>query len=221
MTKVKRLLGNKYLAITLIVLGIIGIGISILLYLYEPRAPKTTSSPTNISVNAAPSSVKPSPKAVLSYTVPPDDPKYIAIPAISISKTPILKLGLLESGAIATPNNIYDTGWYDASSRPGQTGAMFIFGHVSSWQANGVFYDLSKLTPGDDVVITRGDNKTYTYRVVSSKIYPYKNINMQEVLSPIDANKPGLNLMTCTGQVIKSTSEFNERLVVFTSLDSL
>ena len=28
----------------------------------------------------------------------------------------------------------------------------------------------------------------------------------------------GLNLMTCTGEAIAGTSEFNERLVVFTSL---
>lgn len=43
---------------------------------------------------------------------------------------------------------------------------------------------------------------------------------MNKTLSPINSQTPGLNLMTCTGQVIKGTSEFNERLVVFTSLIS-
>jgi hypothetical protein len=43
---------------------------------------------------------------------------------------------------------------------------------------------------------------------------------MKQVLSPINPNKPGLNLMTCTGHVMKGTSEFSERLVVFTSLVS-
>jgi LPXTG-site transpeptidase (sortase) family protein len=150
--------------------------------------------------------------------VPPNNPKYIAIPAINISNTPILRLGLLKSGAIGTPDNIYDTGWYDGSSLPGQSGAMFIYGHVSSWTADGIFYNLKKLTPGDKITITTGNNTTYTYQVMGTKVYPYNNVDMNQVLSPIDASKPGLNLMTCTGQIIQGTSEFNERLVVFTSL---
>jgi hypothetical protein len=41
---------------------------------------------------------------------------------------------------------------------------------------------------------------------------------MDQVLVPANANKPGLNMMTCTGEVIKGTSEFNERLVVYANL---
>jgi len=130
-----------------------------------------------------------------------------------------VQLGLTGSNQVATPDNIYDTGWYNGSAKPGQSGAMFIYGHVSSWTADGVFFNLKRLKVGENITITRGDNTTYTYQVVSSKIYPYNNVNMQEVLSPINASKPGLNLMTCTGSLIKGTSEFSERLVVFTSLD--
>ncbi|MEI9913455.1 MAG: class F sortase [Candidatus Saccharibacteria bacterium] len=61
----------------------------------------------------------------------------------------------------------------------GQAGAMFIYGHVSSWTADGIFFNLKKLVQGDKIVITRGDNKTYTYQVVSTKIYPYNNVDMQ------------------------------------------
>ena len=147
--------------------------------------------------------------------------KYIDIPAIAIQDTQVMSLGLTSTGAIALPNNIYTAGWYNRSSLPGQTGAMFIYGHVSSWTANGVFYSLKKLQPGDKAVtITRGDNKSYIYQVVSRKVYPYNNVNMDQVLSPAEVGKSGLNLMTCTGQVMKGTSEFNERLVVFTVLAS-
>jgi LPXTG-site transpeptidase (sortase) family protein len=117
-------------------------------------------------------------------------------------------------------HQIYDAGWYNASAKPGQDGAMFIYGHVSSWQANGAFYNLKKLTAGDTITITRGDNATFTYKVVSSKIYPKDDVDMNAVLAPVDASKPGLNLMTCTGTVIKGTSEFSDRLVVFMSLVS-
>lgn len=220
MQKLKKLFVRRNLAIALIIIGIIGIAISIVLYTREPKPPKVSSTVKSIRVNPAPSSVKPRPQEVASYEVPANDPKYIAIPSLGISNTPIVKLGLLASGAIATPDNIYETGWYDGSSLPGQSGAMFIYGHVSSWTADGIFYSLKTLVSGDKIIITRGDNTTYTYQVVSSRVYPYTAVNMNQVLSPVEPGIPGLNLMTCTGQVIAGTSEFNERLVVFTNLVS-
>lgn len=218
MDKIRGSLIPRYIAILLIIIGLIGISASIVLYLHEPDPPKIDFNPKSVGVDPDPSSVRPPSRVIATYSVPPTDPKYIAIPAIGISNTPILKLGLLSSGAIATPDNIYETGWYDRSSLPGQAGAMFIYGHVSSWAADGIFFNLNKLVSGDKVIITRGDNTTYTYQVVTTKIYPYNSVNMSQVLSPTDQNNPGLNIMTCTGQVIKGTSEFNERLVVFTSL---
>lgn len=198
-----------------LVLGSLAIWLSLHGSNAQPKPP-----PGALTSKSAPSSLKPPTQAVVTYTVPPTDPRYIAIPAIGIPNTPVLKLGLLASGAIAVPDNIYETGWYDGSAQPGQSGAMFIYGHVSSWTANGIFYNLKKLVPGDQVTITRGDAATYTYKVVSIKIYPYNDVDMNQVLAPVDPKQPGLNLMTCTGQVMKGTSEFNERLVVFTSLVS-
>lgn len=171
--------------------------------------------PGALHSSAAPSSVRPAQNVVNAYNVAPDLPKYISIPAIGIAKARVVRLGVMKDGAIATPDNIYDTGWYSGSAKPGQPGAMFIYGHVSSWTANGVFYDLHQLRPGDAITITRGDNTVFSYRVVTSKVYPYTDVDMSQVLSPVDAGKPGLNLMTCTGNVIKGTSDFSERLVVF------
>ena len=181
----------------------------------NPRPPVDASSG-----QPAPSSSKLSSNEVASYTVPPNDPKYIAIPSIGLNNTPVVKLGLLKDGAIATPDNIYKAGWYAASSRPGQLGAMFIYGHVSSWTANGSFYNLKKLKTGDTVTIVRGDDKAYTYKVSKTVVYPYNAVPMNTVLAPTDDKVPGLNLMTCTGSLIKGTSDFSERLVVFTSLVS-
>jgi sortase A len=216
---VKRNKSTNLIAYSLLVVGIAGLIISGVLYVHRSNPPRDITI-GSVDVTPAPSSVKPTAAAIASYSVPPTSPKYISIPAIGITNTRIIRLGLLANGQIATPDNIFDTGWYDGSSKPGQSGAMFIYGHVSSWTADGVFYNLKKLKAGDDVTITRGDNQTYTYRVVTTKIYPYMSVDMNAVLSPINSSLPGLNLMTCTGQVIAGTSEFNERLVVFTSLVS-
>jgi sortase (surface protein transpeptidase) len=214
-----RLLSRQRFAIGLILFGVAMIIACITLLLHqhisEPKPPSGA-----IQSSSAPSSIKPSRQVMASYSVPATDPKYIAIPAIGITQTRVLQLGLMSDGQIAVPDNIYDTGWYDGSARPGQKGAMFIYGHVSSWTADGIFYNLKKLVAGDTIAIVRGDNTTYTYKVVATKVYPYNNVDMKQVLAPVDPSKAGLNLMTCTGQVIKGTSEFNERLVVFTSLAS-
>jgi LPXTG-site transpeptidase (sortase) family protein len=198
----------------LIVLGILGLGLSQLKRSHEAKPPSDTAR--SVSVEPAPSSDKPSPAAVAAYIVPPTLPKYITIPAINVRQAKVVGLGYLKNGQIATPGNIYETGWYNRSSKPGQAGAMFIYGHVSNWQANGIFYDLQKLKAGDTVTVTRGDDKVFTYQVVQTKVYPADSLDMPQVLAPADSDTPGLNLMTCTGKVIKGTSDFDQRLVVFT-----
>lgn len=199
----------------------VGLVLGVTALLLSARTSTTaTEPPPEVQSQSAPSSEKPSTEAVNNYAVAPDLPKYINIPTIEVPKTRIIQRGLTKNNQIAEPDNIYDTGWYNGSTKPGQKGALFIYGHVSSWQANGVFYNLKKLKPGDKIYIVRGDNKQFVYQVVSLKTYNYKHVDMDQVLSPIDVAKPGLNLMTCTGRIIKGTSEFNERLVVFASLVS-
>jgi len=182
---------------------------------------KTNSSSgfNNISTIGAPSSKKPTVAAVASYSVPPANPKYITISAINVNAR-VDEIYLNANNQIEAPSNIYDSAWYNSSSLPGQKGAMFIDGHVSSWTADGVFYNLKKLVAGEHIVITRGDNTKYTYVVNAVKIYPYNNVDMTQVLAPYTPNTAGLNLMTCTGQVIKNTSNFNERLVVYSTLEA-
>jgi sortase (surface protein transpeptidase) len=178
-----------------------------------PSAPSETA--TNV-----PSAPKPKASTIAAYNVSADNPKYIAIPAIGIPNTEVLKLGLTSSGAIAVPSSSYVTGWYGNSSKPGQSGAMFIYGHVLGWYTGGIFYNLHKLVPGDKIIVTRGDNTTYTYEVDGSKVYPANDVDMGAVLNPYQPNVPGLNLMTCTGQLNLKDISYNERLVVFTSLVS-
>lgn len=202
----------------LVIIGILGLLIAWHIYSIEPKPPLPNKGVRSVDVVPPPSSIKPSSSKIASYSVPPNNPRYIAIPAIGVPNTDVLRLGLMSNGAIATPNNIFETGWYDGSSLPGHPGAMFIYGHVSSWTADGIFYNLKKLVPGDNINITTGNNTVYVYKVVESKVYPYNNVPMNNVLSPVNSRIPGLNLMTCTGQVIKGTSEFNQRLVVYTIL---
>ena len=101
------------------------------------------------------------------------------------------------------------------SSEPGQPGAVLIDGHVSSWTAHGVFYGIKTLVAGDVIQIQRGDGSVFTYKVVRSQIYPAGSVNMAQAMTAVVAGQPGLNLITCTGDVIPGTSQFNQRIIVF------
>lgn len=166
-----------------------------------------------------PSTVGPSWDALESYQVPADQPRYLRIPSIGVTAR-VYPVGLTSTGAIGSPTNVYDTAWYTGSAKPGQKGATFIDGHVSSWTTKGVFYNLKNLRPGDHLQITLGNGDNINYKVVSKKYYPSGKVDMKQVLAPIDPLKSGLNLMTCAGQVEPGTSQFDQRVAIFAEQDS-
>ena len=202
----------------LILVGIVlvAIGIAGLVTAFSMLNKPTKIPESNISapVIESPVSDKPKPEEIAEYTVAPDLPKFISIPKLDITNARVFSLGL-KNGEIATPSNIHDAGWYKNSAKPGESGAMFMYGHRSSWESEGLFRNLSKLKSGDTFTITKGDNEVLTYKVVTSKTYKKDDVDMNEVLAPINESKSGLNLMTCVGEVIEGTNDFTERLIVF------
>ena len=176
--------------------------------------PATTDKTTT---DSAPSTVKPTQKAVSQYVVTADMARYIDIPKLSVHAR-VLQAGVKTSGELATPNNVYDTAWYTGSAKPGQAGATLIDGHVSSWTSHGVFYDLKKLATGDIIKIIRGDGSVISYKVVKSQTYDADKVDMQSAVLPVTAGKSGLNLITCAGKVKPGTSEFKQRIIVFAEL---
>lgn len=163
---------------------------------------------------AAPSIVKPTPSDFDTYTAPSDLPRYLFISKINV-KAIVRSLGLTKANQIQSPANVYDTGWYNESSKPGLPGAALIDGHLSSWNANGVFYNLKSLKPGDTIQIQRGDGVKITYSVVRSQTYDADKVDTVAMLQPVTPGEPGLNLITCAGDVIKGTNDFSKRIVVF------
>jgi hypothetical protein len=156
------------------------------------------------------------PQAVVdSYSVSPDIPKYISIPKISIDKTRILRMGMDENGLIKTPRNMWDTGWYEGSAKPGDTtGAMLIVGHVSGPTEGGVFYNLYRLSIDDQITITGGDGRLSNYKVVSKEEVS-DGMNINNYLISKKTDKPGLTLMTSSGELNPKTKEYDRRIAVF------
>ena len=174
----------------------------------------TSTATKTTTKTAPPSTTPPSAASIANYHVGPTMPRYIDITKLGVHAR-ILSLGETSSGALATPTNVFDTGWYNGSALPGQPGSMLIDGHISSWTTKGVFYGLNKLVNGDAITITRGDGKTYTYTVVKTEIVASSAVDMSSLLVSQDTSKPGLSLISCSGDVIPGTNEFNKRIVIY------
>lgn len=166
------------------------------------------------ATRSVPSTIKPKPGAFASWQVPPDEPRYIFIPEIGV-KAMVKPTWQTKDGAIGTPASVYDTSWYVHSAKPGQPGATFIDGHVSSFTSPGVFYELKDLRPGDEIQIEKGDGTKVTYQMVKKVFYAYDSVNMEQALAPVNPNKSSLTLMTCAGDVIPHTNTFSQRIAVF------
>jgi len=168
------------------------------------------------SSGAVPSEEKVPEAVINSYRPPADEPRYIYIPKIKNSKTRVLKMGVGKDGAVQTPRTTWDTGWFEDSSKPGdKVGAGLIVGHVSGLTGGGVFYNLYRMTEGDEIIVETGDGTKYTYKVVSKEEVPADSINMNNYLVSKDIDKPGLTIMTCAGEFNPTTQTFDNRLAVF------
>jgi sortase (surface protein transpeptidase) len=206
------------LTATAILVFIIGLGVSLQGWQANHNATAQVSALSKQADKSGHSSVpatdKPTPQAISQYVVAPALPRYLRIPKLGVNAR-VMQTGVTTSGALGTPNNVYDTAWYTGSAKPGQPGATLIDGHVSSWTTHGVFYNILKLLPGDNLQIVRGDGAILNYQVVKTQTYDVNHVDMQAAINPISAGKAGLNLITCAGQVKKGTSQFSQRVIVF------
>jgi len=160
-----------------------------------------------------PTNEKPSAAAVSGYSVAPLLARYLDIPKLGVHAR-VRPLGIKSDNTLKAPSNGYDVGWYDASSRPGENGAMLIDGHSNVLGTPGVFAKLPKLAAGDQLKVTRGDGKVLTYTVRSVETVDDKKVDMSSLLISADTAKPGLNLITCAGDVIPGTLHLDKRAVV-------
>lgn len=146
--------------------------------------------------------VKPATKEIEEYTVALDYPRYLSIPKLNVEKARVLPMGVNSRGELATPNNIFDVGWYEASGKPGQGGTMIIDGHNGGPHVFGVFKNLPDLMAGDIIEVERGDGIVFHYSVVENNAVSLSDSDGYMKIaakSPI-AKKESITLISCTGE---------------------
>ena len=146
--------------------------------------------------------VPPTEEEVVEYKVAPDRPRYLTVEKLGVYNARILPMSINSKGELNTPNNIFDVGWYEASSKPGEGGTMVIDGHNGGPHVHGVFKDLPSLGVGDIIQVERGDGVKYRYRVVDNVTVPLVEADnyMSKAMRSPETGKESITLISCTGE---------------------
>jgi hypothetical protein len=150
-------------------------------------------------------------EAPLSYS----PPVGLRIPSIGVTSG-FAAVGLDADGALEVPPAPDLVGWYTDAPTPGERGPAVATAHVDWKQQKGVFFDLGRLRPGNDVTIDRADGAVVTFRVTRVAQFPKTQFPTDEVYGSTDAAE--LRLITCGGRFDSKARSYDDNIVVFAGL---
>jgi len=157
----------------------------------------------------------PGPSATPAPDLPPPSDAPIArlvIPSQGID-APVVVKGVDAAGVMQSPDNAYDTAWYDFSARPGYGGNAVFSGHVDYINVGkAVFWNLKDLKPGDVIEVRLEDGTVYRYGVTVLRQYDAATAPVEEIVGPTP--KDSVTLITCSGTFSRSSGQYDKRLVV-------
>jgi len=183
-------------------------------YNEKKGSPRITAEQTSVADEVDETVITDAEKS--EYTVAADRPRYLSVAKLGISNARILALGLNSEGALDTPNNIFDVGWYWSSSKPGNGGTLLIDGHNGGPNIHGVFKDLPELIEGDIITIERGDGVIFNYSVVENKTVALSEADAYmrvAQMSPV-SGKESVTLISCTGEWSQERNTYLSRQFV-------
>jgi LPXTG-site transpeptidase (sortase) family protein len=135
----------------------------------------------------------------------------LVIPSIGVDAG-IVTVGVDGNGAMGTPDNGYDAGWFDFSAVPGEPDNAVMTGHVDYDIGPAVFWRLRELGPEDEVRVHLSDGNVESFRVTQVESYPAGSAPVDEIVGHTDV--PTLTLITCDGWFDRSVGEYDHRLIV-------
>jgi len=124
-------------------------------------------------------------------------PKRLRVPKINID-TDIEYVGMTDGGTMDVPGSSTTAGWWKLGVSPGERGSAVIAGHYNGENGNpGVFAELDKLKPGDNILVEDDKGKSVSFIVRESRIYK-SGEDAPDVFGQKDGGSH-LNLITCDG----------------------
>lgn len=140
-------------------------------------------------------------------------PESMSIPAIGID-APVQHLGTTETGEMAVPDKIDEVSWFSPGYKPGQNGRAVVAGHVDGIDGPAIFWDLSKLEPGDEIIV-EGEGRKLIFKVHTMESVPLDEADIPKIFGY--TSSPELVLITCSGTYDFDRGTREERLVIYAS----
>ena len=109
------------------------------------------------------------------------------------------------------PEDADRVGWFDGGGRPGGGGPTVLAGHVDSRTGPAVFYRLTDLVAGDQVVLT-SDDGSFAYTVTKTEDVPKDQFPTEAVFGSTPGDE--LRLITCTGTYDRARRSHRDNRVV-------
>jgi len=126
---------------------------------------------------------------------------------------PVVEKGVDAQGVMQSPDNAYDTAWYNFSAHPGSGGNAVFAGHVDYIRVGkAVFWNLKDLEPGDIIQVRLQDGTVYKYAVNFKQQFDAATAPVDEIVGPTPTQT--VTLITCGGTFDASTHQYDKRLVV-------
>ena len=170
----------------------------------------TGEMPTYGGARSGPVGTKPSQFSSASRTAPA---------SISVEKAQIqAEIEQLEiiNGTMENPTGPWVVSWYKETAELGETGNVVVAGHINYWNVGpAVFYSISDLVAGDEVVMTGENGSTFTYAVETNDTYSVEDLVsglITELVAPTDSQV--LTMITCGGEFDYENGEYLSRTVV-------
>jgi hypothetical protein len=144
-------------------------------------------------------------------------PLRVTVPAIGVDST-LVALGLNADRTIQVPplSQAKQAGYYRYGPTPGSQGPAVILGHIDGNGQKGVFYRLQDMILGQQITVSRADNRTAVFTVYLVEHAPKTEFPTQKVYGPTpDAQ---LRLISCGGVLDRQAHSYLDNVIVFASL---
>lgn len=178
-----------------------------------PRRPDTRQRPARTQPRLQPALPPTSPGPGAGLRKAPDA-ESIRIPAIDIDQE-LIELGVVGT-ALQVPDDYADVGWWSGGPVPGEDGAAVMVGHLDSPTGPAVFYRLSELRRGDQILVARENGSAMVFQVRGVQVYQGTKFPSAKVYRSHGA--PALHLLTCGGSFDAEAGQYSSNQVVFADL---
>ena len=176
-----------------------------------PTIPIPAATAVPIPPTATPEPPTPTPLPPL----PGIEPRRLRIPNLGINAA-IEQVGLDSKGRMDVPRNIWNVAWYKPGYKPGERGNAVIDGHLDGPYSPAVFWNLSKLVPGNRIYVQDDKGQEKVFEVFDVQVYPYDQAPLDRIFGA--SNDAQLNLITCNGTFDQKSANYDKRFVAYARL---